>query len=246
MISLPTALRPPGTMTGKLKLVALMIAILLQFVFLAAAIRLRSSSPLLESFPHTYHMLTLTLIGMTPWETVIEDSVLGFVVVLLFITLHLMILCGIISILSYELSNVSVPFVNRLSSRFATIRASMLAGLTAKYEGPEGDSWLKRNLPGWYYKVTLPDHKFKRQVAQSKAFEDGRLLREMNCFSEPTGRTPQLEALDSLKTVSDDFAGHIMQIHASMRTQTTKLKNRIIDVRLIVDELKSRMELNSS
>ena len=238
-------LSPPGAMTGKLKLLFLISALLLQFVFLSVAVRVASWSPLLESFPHTYHLMGLTLVGMTPWDSLCSDPIVGIVLVFLLVTLHFFIFCGILSSISHELSSISVPLVERLSKRFSTIRASIVTGMKAKYVGPEGESWLKKNLPGWYYKVTLPDQTFRQNVAQAKAIEIDAVMKELNDLSDRADADPRAHALDSLKTVSDSFGAHIMQIHRSMRRHTSELSSHLNEITFALESLKTRLDRNS-
>ena len=234
-----------GFMTGKLKLVSLVGALVLQFVFLTVAVRVRDWSPEQESFPQTFHLLSLTLVGMAPWDSLTNDPIIGGVIVVLLITLHFVIFCGLISCLSFGLSDLAVPFVNRLSKRFSTMRASLIANIAARYEGPEGDSWLKRKLPGWYYKVTLPGQTFRRKVEEAQARENALATKDLTDGSTQASGPSRLHALDSLKGVSDDFGSHVMDIHSTMRVHTASLRNRLGEIKATLDQLKTRIGHNS-
>ena len=143
---------------------------------------------------------------------------------------------------SYE---ISVPFVNKLTKRFSNVRASIRAGILARYEGPEGDSWLKRNLPGWYYKVTVPDQTFKRKVAQSRAAEDALATQELREVTESAEVSPKPKPLDALKEISDDFGQHIIGIQGSMKEHVAYLGGRLREVKLMLDGLKVQISHNS-
>jgi hypothetical protein len=211
-------------------------------LYVSAALRICVTVDYFDSISDTLFFTLLSFTGSSPWNIASESGIGSFIIVLAFLILHFLLYCGFVSWVVSDVMRVWVRSVGTLSKRWSSARSSISIRVHARLDSDESRSWLKSNLPGWYYRVTIPNRIFRKKVTEAEDEERNRKLQETHLSELQAG--DYKNALSSLHEVSQNFTLQLKTIQVGMRKEINVLDERLREVYGLLTDVTDRLVAN--
>jgi hypothetical protein len=236
---------PAGTIKPYRRVIWLICVVVLEAVCLASMLRLFSYSDHFSTFQGGLRFLALALVGSARWPDITSQPAHELLVVITFLLMNFGMIClsrativELIESLIWRAITYSREKLNILS-----LRGASNSDFTSESRDTD-DIWVKNRLPGWYYKVVVPNRLFRKKVLESIQSEAISLNRtEVAHELVSSGKKDLLASLNEIPT---DFKSNLNHIKADFQSQTKSINSKLSEIQALIEDLyyaKPRTEL---